>query len=186
MTNQRTTRLLFYIFIGVVVLSFASTQWQSVFSPKPTPDFVNEPIYIGLTPSKIVRIEMELVGTGRKVVMQRLAAGWQVTDGKGQPFRVNSDQINASLQVLATLRYNRIVEGEDLKAFGLDGGGLFIVRFTADKTFGLHVGDLNSARDAVFVQLEGQSRVLQVPAAPLQTLLIPLSDQSMAQAQGTP
>jgi len=78
------------------------------------------------------------------------------------------------LQILSSLRYNRIMEGSDVKAFGLADGGMYSVSFDAGRTYTLLVGNLNSDSSFAFVQRGVGTAILEVQAQSIITLLGPV------------
>ncbi len=81
------------------------------------------------------------------------------------------------IQFLPTLRYNRVMEGSDVQAFGLSDGGILIVSFEVGARYTLHIGDLNSDLACSHVQREPDVYIPQVPAVPVATLLHLVNDQ---------
>ena len=111
---------------------------------------------------------------GIQITLVKAPGGWQGTDKNGKPVEVDPGQPPRMIQILSSLRYNRIMEGSDVKAFGLADGGMFSVSFDAGRSYTLLVGDLNSDSSSAFVQRGVGSAILQVPAQSMFTLLAPV------------
>jgi hypothetical protein len=173
--NFRSTRLLILIFVGLLAAAFViniARQNTPVPTPRITPLIE---VFPGIDATQITRIEVENRPQKRKITLVRTPGQWAVTDEKQQTVTVDVAQITRMIQILPTLRYNRVMEGSDLKAYGLADGGLFVVRFSVgDTSYALHVGDLNSDQTYSYVQREANgssSPVLQVPASQVATLV---------------
>ena len=100
-----------------------------------------------------------------------LADGWSV--------QARPRQIADMIQNLPTLRYNRVMEGSDVKAFGFADGGFFVVRFDAGASYLLRVGDLNSDQSYTYVQRGNDPTVLQVLFKQLYLILLVILDPSL-------
>ena len=178
MTSAHTTRLLILVFLvllGVVALVQLN---RPADSPAPTALPV---LFPGIGPTQITRIKLENHMTGQQLTLVRVPGGWTGTDEKGQPVSVDLNRVTRIIQILPTLRYNRMMEGSDVKAFGLADGGLFVVRFDAgSSTYTLHVGDLNSALTYAYVQRGDDGPIGQIPATDANTLttLVRAADSS--------
>lgn len=175
MTTFRSTRLLLLVFVGLLAAAFViniARQNTPVPTPRITPLIE---VFPGIDATQITRIEVENRPQKRKITLVRTPGQWVATDEKQQTVTVDVAQITRMIQILPTLRYNRVMEGSDLKAFGLADGGLFVVRFSVgDASYTLHVGNLNSDRTYSYVQREASgssSPVLQVPASQVATLV---------------
>jgi hypothetical protein len=97
--------------------------------------------------------------------MVKAPGDWLGADQNGKTLALYLAHVTRMIQILATLRYNRVMEGSDVKAFGLADGGSFVIRFDAGgAAYTLHVGDLNSAQTYSYVQRGDGGPVVQVPA----------------------
>ena len=94
-----------------------------------------------------------------RLTLIRSAGGWSGTDENGKPFDVDLPQVTRMIQILASLRYNRIMEGSDLNAFGLANGGVFTVRFEAGACYTLHVGNPAPTGTDAYVQVNDDPKV---------------------------
>jgi hypothetical protein len=173
--NFRSTRLLILVFVGLLVAAFAinlARQNTPVPTPRITPLIE---VFPGIDATQITRIEVENRPQKRKITLVRTPGQWTATDQKQQNVTVDVAQITRMIQILPTLRYNRVMETSDLKAFGLADGGLFVVRFSVgNASHALYVGDINSDRTYSYVQAEtndASSPVLQVPVSQVATLV---------------
>jgi hypothetical protein len=168
--SARPSRLLFVVFIVLLgtayFVSFQQRRESQVTLPTPMPE-----VFPGIVATQISHIEIENVQDRRKVKLTKVPGDWQATDEKGSPIAVDYRQVSRILDRLPNLRYRRIMEGTDVKTFGLDNGGFFIVRFNAGRSYTLRVGDLTSDQMLVYVQRDSNPQVLQVPADELYTLI---------------
>jgi hypothetical protein len=174
MIKPRTTLLLIGIFLVLAVSAYLSqitTTGPDRFRPYST---AQPEVFARVEPTQITRIALENHTTGRKVTLVKLPGGWQGTDKNGKPIQIDPGQPPRMLQILSSLRYNRVMEGSDVKAFGLADGGIFSVSFDAGRSYTLLVGDLNSDSSFAFVQRGVGSAILQVPAQSMATLLAPV------------
>jgi hypothetical protein len=170
MTSAHTTRLLIGVFLALLGVAALVQINRPADVPSPTalPD-----LFSGIEPTQITRIELENHMTGQKLTLVRVPGDWTGTDEKGQPVPVDLNRVTRIIQILPTLRYNRIMEGSDVKVFGLADGGLFVVRFDArGTTYTLHIGDLNSALTYAYVQRGDDGPIGQIAAIDANTLTI--------------
>src|SRR5262249_38679072 len=128
----------------------------------------------GVVATQITRMEIANRSNGKKATFVKVPGGWQVTDEKGSPLQMEVAQPPRMLQILSSLRYNRIMEGSDVKAFGLADGGMYSVSFDAGRTYTLLVGNMNSDSSFAFVQRGVGTVILEVPAQSIITLLGPV------------
>jgi uncharacterized protein DUF4340 len=165
MTGSRTTQVLivaFVVLVGLAYLFNLAQQNATVRIPYPT---ALPELYPGIEQTQITRIEIENLVQKRRLTLVKVPGDWIGTDQTGKSVPVDLAQVTRMIQILPTLRYNRIMEGSDVKAFGLADGGYFIVRFDAGGTsYVLHVGDVNSAQTYSYVQPGDSGPVLQIPA----------------------
>jgi hypothetical protein len=165
MTGVRSTRLLIVIFVGLLGAAYLlnlARQTSVVPIAYPTP--LSE-VFPGIEQTQITRMEVENRLDGRKVSMVKAPGDWIGADQNGKTIALDLAQVTRMIQILPTLRYNRVMEGSDVKAFGLADGGSFVIRFDAGGTsYTLHVGDLNSAQTLSYVQRGDSGPVVQVPA----------------------
>ncbi len=179
MIKGRTTLLLLGIFLALAAVAYVqSTTQQPIQVLPPTAQLE---VFPGVEATQITRIELENHRTGKKVTLIKVVGGWQATDEKGTAVQLDPGQLPRMLQILSTLRYNRIMEGSDVKAFGLADGGLYSVSFDAGRAYTLLVGDLNSDSSFAFVQPGVDASVLQVPAQSILTVLAPVSAGTASQ-----
>ena len=171
MKNRRTSLLLGIIFVVLLGLTVAVNVTRQ--NNAPPLEFPTAPplVFPDVEQTQITRIEMENHLNGKSITLVKQPGDWEGKDKDGQPIQVDYGQIARMLQVLATLRYNRIMEGSDVKAFGLTAGGYFLVRFDAGRSYTLTVGDQNSDHSFVFIQRAPDEPVLQVSAPQMSVLL---------------
>ena len=165
MSNTRTTRILIVIFVALLGVAYLVSVARKASAPTPPPVPVSLYVFPGVEPTQITRIELENQVDKRKLTLVKVPGDWIGTDQNGKTVQVDLAQVTRMIQILPTLRYNRIMEGSDVKAFGLADGGYFIVRFDAGGTsYVLHIGDVNSAQTYSYVQRGDSGPVLQIPA----------------------
>ncbi len=179
MKHFRTTFLLVLLFAGLLGASLLLNPTRQVASTPPPTTFPE--VFPGVAQTQITQITLERRSTGRKISMTRVPGDWTASDENGHPVQVDLNQVARMLQILSTLRYNRVMEGSDVQPFGLSDGGLFIVNFDAGAHHTLHIGDLNSDLTYTYIQRESEVSILQVPAVQVATLIRMVNDQS-----GTP
>jgi hypothetical protein len=162
MLNNRTTRLLIVLFVGLLAVAYLVNlvqQNKTVYVPYPTP---LPEVFPGIDARQITHIELENPGWKRKIVLDKVPGDWVAKDGDGKPIQVDLGQVTRMIQILPTLRYNRVLESTDLKAFGLADGGLFVLRFSVgNASYTLRVGDPNSAQTYSYIQRGDGGPVLQ-------------------------
>ncbi len=176
--NTRTFRLLIALFIvlmaiiAVLQLVRRNAIQQQVLSITPTA--VSPYVFPAVETTTITRIELENKRTGRKLVFTKIPGDWTAVDQTGGKIDVNLTYMPTLLQILATLRYNRSMNGtETLESFGLADGGWFIVKFTSGAEHMLRIGDNNPDRSQTYVRASigsTDSPVLQVSAEAISTL----------------
>ena len=174
MIKQRTTLILVVIFVALAAVAYALDVSQRNNTPPDQFPTAQPELFTGVQPTQITRMVLENHATGLQITLVKVPGGWQGTDKNGQPIQVDPGQPPRMLQILSTLRYNRVMEGSDVKAFGLADGGMFSVNFDAGRSYTLLVGDLNSDSSFAFVQRGVGSAIVQVPAQSIRTLLTPV------------
>jgi hypothetical protein len=174
MIKQRGTLILVVIFLALAVIAFVLDSTQKANQVQLQPPTAQPELFSGVEATQITRMELENHTNGRQVTLVRVPGGWQGTDKNGKPVQVDPGQPPRMLQILSSLRYNRVMEGSDVKAFGLADGGMFSVSFDAGRSYTLLVGDLNSDSTSAFVQRGIGSAIVQVPAQSMITLLAPI------------
>jgi len=175
--NTRTVRLLIALFVvlmGIIavlqVIRRNAVQQQSV----PTATAASPYVFPVVETTTISRIELENRRTGRKLIFTKVPGDWLGQNEKGASVDVNLTYMPTLLQILATLRYNRIINGtQTLESFGLSNGGWFVVKFKAGADYVLRFGDNNPDGSQTYVQASiGQtdSPILQVASEAPSTL----------------
>jgi len=175
MSNTRTTRILIVIFVALLGVAYLVSVARKASAPTPPPVPVSLYVFPGVEPTQITRIEMENHMIKRALTLERIPGGWKGTDDKGADVLVDLNQATRIIQILSSLSYNRVLEGSDVKAFGLADGGLFMVRFIASgKTYTLQIGDLNSALTYAYARRSDSEPVIQIPAIEAKSLVKPV------------
>jgi hypothetical protein len=178
MRNFGATKLLLLAFVGLLgVMALVNQARQNAASPLPTRAMVQN-VFPDITQTQITRMTVENRQIGKKAILVKVPGDWLGTDEKGSKIQVDLNQVTRMLQILSTLRYNRVMEGSDVQAFGLSDGGLFVVSFEAGASYTMHIGDLNSALTFAYVQRDTEKSILQVPAEQVNTLVLMVRDQS--------
>ena len=179
MLNRRSTVLLVIVFVALAAVAYFLGQAQQTLHPAP-PSPTDAPlVFPGIDPAQITRIEVENVKNGLKVTLVKQADGWQGKNEKGWSVEARPRQIADMIQNLPTLRYNRVMEGSDVQAFGFVGGGFLVVKFDAGASYLLRVGDLNSDQSYAYVQRGADPAVLQVPYKPLSLIIAAIIDPDL-------
>lgn len=174
MIRQRTTLILVGVFLALAAVAYVLDSTQRANQPQVQFPTAQPELFDGVEATQITRMELQNHATGRQVTLVKVPGGWQGTDKNGKSIQVDPGQPPRMLQILSSLRYNRIMEGSDVKAFGLADGGMFSVSFDAGRSYTLLIGDLNSDSSLAFVQRGIGSAIVQVPAQPMFTLLAPV------------
>lgn len=173
--KQSGVQILLVIFVGLVVASFVFDRTRDSNNQIPVVVTALPEIFPGIRVNDITRMELEAVKVKRKFIFERQPGDWKVTVQDGtQGSRVVEApiaEITQMMQVLATLRYTRVMESMDVKAFGLENGGFFTVKFTAGQAYTLYIGEFNSAQTGIFVQKDNDARVLLVARDPILKLV---------------
>jgi hypothetical protein len=179
MLNRRTTGLIIVVFVALAGVAYLLDQaQQTLYPPLPTPTDVPL-VFPGIAAAQITRLEVEDIKHGLKLTLVKQPGGWQGTNEKGWSVQARPRQIADMIQNLSTLRYNRVMEGSDVQAFGFAGGGFFVVRFDAGASYLLRVGDLNSDQSYAYVQRGNDPTVLQVPFTQLYPVLLVIIDPTL-------
>ncbi len=175
LNSTQRVRLLILVFaalLGLTALFGATRQEptpQAQATARPTATAIPY-LYPEVETTTITLIELENRQTGRKVKLTKVPGDWLGENEKGSPIQVDLTLMPPILQILATLRYNRIMGSSELENFGLADGGRFIVRFTAGNTYSLHIGTNNPDQTMTYVQRDDEGQVLLVNAEPVLTL----------------
>jgi hypothetical protein len=177
MKSFGTTKLLGLIFVGMVSLLALVNLSRQNTAAQVLPPTIPQVIFPDVAQTQISRITVESRLSGRKITLTKVPGDWTATDEKGASVQADLNQVTKMLQILPTLRYNRVMEGSDVKAFGLSDGGIFVVSFEAGVQYTMHIGDLNSALTYSYVQRDSEPRILQVPAVEVATLVRMVADQ---------
>ena len=162
MLKNRTTLLLIVLFVGLLAVVYVVNQAEQQNAPAVSFPTVPPLIFPGVDSRQITHIELENTILKRKIVLDKVPGDWVGKDIDGKPIQVDLAQVTRMIQILATLRYNRVLEASDLKAFGLADGGLFVLRFSVgDTSYTLRVGNPNSAQTYSYIQRGDGGPVVQ-------------------------
>jgi hypothetical protein len=182
MTSPRTTRLLIIAFVGLLLVAAAvNGVRQNIANSSVTLVTPLPYLFPRVQSTDITRMEIENHLEGGTLILTRVPGDWLGTDGNGKSVPVDLARVTRMIQILPTLRYNRIMEGSDVTAFGLANGGRFVVHFDArGSSYTLHIGELNSALTFAYVQPGDNGPIGQIPAADANSLV------AIARVTGTP
>ena len=162
MANRgRTTVILLVLFGGLLaasVLINVSRRNRAVFSVTATPNIELFPV---VQPETITRITISDSASGQRVTWTRDSSGWQAINATGQSLAVNLTNVARMIQILATLRYNRVLEESNVAQFGLAGNGRAVIEFDAGaKTpYRLRIGDPSPYGDLTYVQRDNDASI---------------------------
>ncbi len=172
MTSPRTTRLLIVAFVGLLVVAAAINGIRQSSGPDTATPMPLVYLFPQVESTDITRIDVENHLEGGKLILVRTPGDWLGTDGNGKSVPVDLSKVTRMIQILPTLRYNRLMEGSDVTAFGLANGGRFVVHFDArGSSYTLHIGELNSALTYAYAQLGENGPIGQIPATDANNLV---------------
>jgi hypothetical protein len=154
----RTTLLFMLIFGGLAMLSAliiltrqSSGSHLAITGTPVTPQ--TGYIFTDVEPGKITRISVVDHGTAHTVTYTRVPGDWNVDDSAGKIKASDLPNVARIIQILATLRYNRVLEGSSVAAYGLAGDGKVGIDFdAAGKSYHLRIGEATPYGDTTYVQ----------------------------------
>jgi hypothetical protein len=114
-------------------------------------------------PSAVVLIVVRSGDGKQSVTLTRVPGDWRLTDVKGSRSAPDLAQISRVIQILGTLRYNRVIRDQNVAAYGLSGDGKVTIEFDAGISHRLKIGDLAQVSGFTFVQRDGDAAVYLVP-----------------------
>ena len=192
MNRSPLTRTLIVIFVGVLALAFLFTVSQQKPPPTIEPTFLTgrptqrSPfLFPEVQATLITRIVLDDPGGKHQLTLVRVPGTWTGTDESGKAFDVDLPQVTRMIQILASLRYNRIMEGSDLSSFGLSNGGVFTVRFEAGASYTLHVGTPTPTGTDAYVQVNDDPKVYLASFADVASLVSMVAKLAEATAPAT-
>jgi len=174
MANRgRTTIILLLVFGGLLAVSLlinVSRRNQAVFSVTATPDIE---LFPQVQPEAITRMTISDSLSGQQVTWTRGSGGWQAVDATGHSVTVDLTKVARMIQILATLRYNRLLEESNVAQFGLTGNGRAVIEFDAGaKTpYRLRIGDPSPYGDLTYVQRDTDPSIYLVSGPVLNLVL---------------
>jgi hypothetical protein len=121
-------------------------------------------LFPDVEPISITRITVREPATGRQITVRKVPGDWVATDAQGTPTPVDLPRISQVVQILGTLRYNRVIIDQNLTAYGLVGEGRLNVQFAlgAAPDHLLRVGELAQVSGQTFVQRDSDSAIYLV------------------------
>jgi hypothetical protein len=168
--KSRTTQILLAIFVVMVGV----VAWNNNRQPPPPLITPLPEVFPSVQATDITKIELFNILNHDHITMIKASGIWNITDADGKPSGIPARQISNILQFLPGLRYNRVMDGSDLRAYGLDMGGFYDVRFTAGTTHTLYIGDVTSDGTYVYVKRDSDPRVLQVSLNDVYNIVSPV------------
>lgn len=188
MNRRVLTFVLLAIFIVVVMAAFAvdSLRRQRAVASLTVAD-VQPYLFPAVETTDVTAITLVNNTTGLRLTLTKIPGGWRGVDGSGDEVSVNFTRIPQILQLLAILRYNRVLQAteQELVTYGLTEPGLFTVDFTAARrSYRLIVGGVNPSKTSSYVQLDPKGSVYMTDYNNI-GLLVNLVDANAPTAQPT-
>lgn len=164
--QRRTVIILFAIFIAL--LSASVLLFPRRAPPSALPSATPIPyVFPRVLAAQITRIDVEDrrdAAKPVKITLIKTAGDWQALRTDAEPSLPDLTKVARLLNGLASLRYNRIISSTSLEAFGLAGGGRYVIQFVADRTYTLHIGGNSPDQTLAYVQRDGSEAILLVSA----------------------
>ncbi|MCS6869991.1 MAG: DUF4340 domain-containing protein [Anaerolineae bacterium] len=164
--QRRTVVVLFAIFSAL--LGIAALAFPRRVPPNVQPSATLIPyVFPRVMPAQITRIDLEDrrdSAKPAKITLIKVAGDWQALRGSNELSLPDLTKVARLLNGLASLRYNRIIDNASVEAFGLADGGRYVIRFVADRTYTLHIGDNSPDQTLAYVQRDDSKAVLLVSA----------------------
>lgn len=115
-------------------------------------------------PISITRIVIRDPASGHTLTLRKIPGDWVAVDEKGAPVSVDLAKITQVVQILGTLRYNRVIIDQNFAAYGLVGDGRLNVQFAIEAApeHVLRVGALAQVSGQTFVQRDTDSAIYLV------------------------
>jgi len=127
-------------------------------------------------PAAITRIVVADKIGGRTVTLTRVPGDWQAVDNVGKAAPVDLPNVTRMIQILATLRYNRVLEETSVAAYGLAGDGKVSIDFDAGTTtYHLRIGDSTPEGSLAYIQRGSDPAIYLVSNATLGLLVSALA-----------
>lgn len=169
--NRRMTWLIALVFGGLLALSvLINVARQSQRSAAPPPTIDEGALYPDVQPAAITRIVIRDAATGTKLTLVKVPGEWRASDANGTSRPIDNAQVAKMIQLLATLRYNRTLQEQDVSVYGLAGDGKVSIDFDAGTSHTLRVGNPTQVGDATYVQRDADRAVYLVPSAAISIL----------------
>ncbi len=164
--NRRLTLVIALVFGGLLALSVLiniarQTQRASIVPPTS----FEGAMFPDVQPAAITRITIRDIRSGTRLTLTKAPGEWRATDANGTSRTVDNAQIARIIQILATLRYNRTLQQEDVSVYGLAGDGQVSIDFEAGTAHTLRIGNPAQVGDATYVQRDTDRAVYLVYTA---------------------
>jgi hypothetical protein len=171
----RFTGLLVLILGGLLAFAELSNRVPDypvlpTLGPNVTPTILQSgELFPNAQPGAISRVMITDGKSGKRLIWTRTASGWQATDGTGATVTVDLAAVARSIQILATLRYNRALEESNVAPFGLSGHGKAEIEFDTGSAVSnrVRIGDDTPVDNLTYVQRDDDPTVYLVPSAPI-------------------
>lgn len=155
----RTTALIVLVFGGLLGFSLLINvgrrqQARPTLAADITPTRVQSgEMFPEVQPAAISRIVVADKVGGRTVTLTHVPGDWQAVDNAGKIVPVDLPNVTRMIQILATLRYNRVLEETSVAAYGLTGDGKVRIDFDAGTTtYHLRIGGNTPEGSSTYVQ----------------------------------
>lgn len=164
--------LLFSLFLQAVqrdqVISLGGTQ-AARFTPGTPQSGV---MFSGVEPSAIVKIVIRDSTSGHTLTLAKVPGDWQARDEKGNPATFDLANLSRVIQILGTLRYNRVLVDKNVAAYGLAGDAKVTIQFeTGTFNHRLRIGDVvQVSSEFTYVQRDDDGSIYLVPTQTLNVL----------------
>jgi hypothetical protein len=171
----RLTAFLALILGGLLAFAALSSKARDQVIPPTADNRTTLPVaqsgelFPDVQPAAILRVMITDEASGKRLIWTRAPVGWQATDGNGTTVAVDLAAVARSIQILATLRYNRALEESDVTPFGLSGHGKAEIEFDTEGSVPhrIRIGDNTPVDNLTYVQRNDDPIVYLVPSAPI-------------------
>ena len=124
-------------------------------------------------PDAITRVIVTDETSGLSVTWTKVPGGWQAVRSDGLPVAVDLTNVARMIQILPTLRYNRVLEESNVAQFGLSGQGQAQIEFEMGNGVPnrLRIGNADPSQTSVYVQRGDEPTIYLVPSGPVALVL---------------
>lgn len=114
---------------------------------------------------------------GTQVTFVKVPGDWQATNGLGTPQPTDLANLTRVIQILGTLRYNRVLADSNLSSYGLTGEGNVSIQFETSPmanapaiSHRLKIGITAQVSGFTYVMRDQDSAIYLAPTQPLEAL----------------